>query len=233
MTDEDALRRVPFLRVLPPEDRARLMASAQRKTLPKGGRVWSEGDAAGEFSFVIGGQVKLVKPTESGRDAILETVAPCAMLCASVVAACAPYCCNSIAMEEGTEVLSLRRADVLELVERSPAVARALVHELSCRGIDMCHRVEQLSIGQVEQRIGKLLLRLAERTGVERPGQGTWIPVPLTRQDLAELCSTTVESAIRIMSRFDREGVVRTVTRGFVIANREALQEVVAGRARG
>jgi CRP-like cAMP-binding protein len=231
--DDDVIPRVQFLRVLPSDDRARLLAASQTRKFARGSRIWSDGDPSGEFSFVTAGRVKLVKATEGGRDAILETVAPCEVLCASAVAACAPHCCSSVAMEDDTEVLSLRRADVLEMVERSPAVARAFIRELTCRGMEMCRRVEELSAGQVEQRIAKLLLRLAERAGVDRPGQGTWVPVPLTRQDLADLCGTTVETAIRVMSRLGREGVVRTTARGFVVARRAALEEIVAGRPRG
>ena len=130
MPDDDVTRRVPFLRVLPDAERTRLLSGAQSKTFEKGGRVWDEGDPTGEFSFVTAGRVKLVKTTESGRDAILETVAPSELLCASAVTACAPHCCSGVAMEAETAVLSLRRADVLELVERSPDVARAFVREI-------------------------------------------------------------------------------------------------------
>lgn len=233
MTDDDLVRRVRFLRVLPSSDRERLLATSETTTLKRGERVWQEGDPPNEFSFVVSGRVKLVKSGESGRDAALEVVATRELLCGSVASTCSPYCCNGVAMEDGTEVLSLRRTDVLDLLERSPAVARSLLHEIASRGADMCCRVEELSAGQVEQRIAKLLLRLAQRSGVDRPGQGTWVPVPLTRQDLAELCGTTVETAIRVMSRLRRRGVVRAAARGFMVTDLRELEAIVASGPRG
>jgi CRP-like cAMP-binding protein len=85
--------------------------------------------------------------------------------------------------------------------ERSPAVARALLSEVTKLSITACERIEELSSGQVEQRLATVLLRLAQRAGVRRPDDWLWIPVPLTRQDLAEMCGTTVETCIRTITR--------------------------------
>jgi CRP-like cAMP-binding protein len=132
-------------------------------------------------------------------------------------------------MEE-TEVLSLRRVDVLELIEHSPAAAREMVREVSSHVTKMYQRVEELSSGQVEQRVAKLLLRLADGAGMERPGEGTWVPVALSRQELADLCGTTLETAIRVMSALRRRQLVRSSSRGFLIQDRAGLHEALGGR---
>jgi CRP/FNR family transcriptional regulator len=135
-----------------------------------------------------------------------------------------------VALDDETSVVSFRRADVLDLVEKNPDAARAVMHELVCRGMEMCRRVEQLSIGQVEQRIARLVLRLAERAGTDRPGQGIWIPVPLTRQDLADLCGTTVETAIRVVSKMRRSGLMRATPSGILVMDRAGLTQVMTGK---
>ena len=50
----------------------------------------------------------------------------------------------------------------------------------------------------------------------------------LSRQELADLTGTTIETAIRIMSRWQKEDVLHTEKDGFVILGREALEEVAA-----
>jgi CRP/FNR family transcriptional regulator len=92
--------------------------------------------------------------------------------------------------------------------------------------MSLCRRVEELAGGQVERRIATLLLRLADGMGVPRTSEGTWIPVRLSRQDLADLVGTTLETAIRVMTRLGRAGIVRTAPRGLVITDRRALEEV-------
>ena len=86
-----------------------------------------------------------------------------------------------------------------------------------------------LNVGGTGLRIATLLLRLTDQLGVARDGDGTWIPVQLSRQDLADLCGTTIETAIRVMTRLGREGIVRSAARGFVIADRAGLERTARG----
>jgi CRP/FNR family transcriptional regulator len=225
MTIADAFRQVPFVQALAPAERDRLAPHARTRALLPGEDCWSEGQPADDFAFVVRGQVKLVKASETGRETILEMSGAGELLCGSTVLCYAPHCCSAVAMESPTEVLLLPRRDVLELVERNPLAARALMRELADRGLAMCRRVEELGAGPVEQRIARFLLKLARRSGVARPGQGTYVPLRLTRRDLADLCGTTVETASRVMSRFRKQGLVTPSRRGFVLAERPSLAE--------
>jgi CRP/FNR family transcriptional regulator len=229
MTFEEAFQLVPFLRALPAEDRERLRPYLEPQRLARGERVWRQGDPTTAFAFAMRGRVKLVKTSESGREVILELCGPGELLCASAVCSFAPYCCAAAAMEEDVEVALLPRRDVLELLERSPSAARAFLREVTARGMHLCGRVEQLSTGLVERRIATLLLRLAEQVGVPRGERGTWIPLELSRQDLADLCGTTIETAIRTMTRLGREGVVRSAARGLIVLDRRALERTARG----
>jgi CRP/FNR family transcriptional regulator len=51
----------------------------------------------------------------------------------------------------------------------------------------------------------------------------------LDRQELADLTGTTIETAIRIMSRWGKENVLRTEKDGFVMLDRLMLQELADG----
>jgi CRP/FNR family transcriptional regulator len=225
----EAVLLVPFLRALSTEERNRLLPYAEIRPLRRGAHVWTQGEPTGEFAFVVRGRVKLVSASQDGRETILEMGTPGELLCANAVCAFAPYCCGAVAMEDGTEILVVPRRDLLDLLERSTSAARAFLREVTCRGLALCRRIEELSSGQVERRIATLLLRLSERMGVRRQSEGTWIPVPLSRQDLADLCGTTIETAIRVMTRLGREGVVRSAARGFVIADPAALGAIARG----
>ncbi len=228
---DEAAERIPFLRALPAADRERLRPYTELQRLARGERVWRQGDPTASFAFAVRGRVKLVKTSEAGREVILELCGPGELLCANAVCSFAPYCCAATALEDDVEVAAVPRRDVLELLERSPLAARAFLREVTGRGMHLCERVEQLSTGLVERRIATLLLRLAEQVGVSRGEQGIWIPIELSRQDLADLCGTTIETAIRTMTRLGREGVVRSAARGLVVADRPALERIARGTA--
>jgi len=59
-----------------------------------------------------------------------------------------------------------------------------------------------------------------------REGAGATISLALSRRDIADLTATTVESAIRVMSRWGKENVVITGPEGFSIPDLQALEAV-------
>ena len=70
-----------------------------------------------------------------------------------------------------------------------------------------------------------MFLKLAEEIG--KPGDGgTFIALPLSRQDLADMTGTTIESCIRIMSRWGKDDVVRTEKEGFTVVDQHALESL-------
>jgi CRP/FNR family transcriptional regulator len=60
-----------------------------------------------------------------------------------------------------------------------------------------------------------------------RPGRGgAFIPMVLSRQELADLTGTTIETCIRLMSRWGKDGIVSTEKDGFVIHDRPVLEKL-------
>jgi CRP/FNR family transcriptional regulator len=51
----------------------------------------------------------------------------------------------------------------------------------------------------------------------------------LSRQELADLTGTTIETCIRLMSRWGKEGVLETERDGFVLIDRSALEALTQG----
>jgi len=79
----------------------------------------------------------------------------------------------------------------------------------------------------VETRFARLFLKLCDQIGKPDRG-GVFIPMPLSRQELADLSGTTIETAIRIMSRWQKDDVLHTEKDGFVVLDRAALDEAAA-----
>jgi CRP/FNR family transcriptional regulator len=94
--------------------------------------------------------------------------------------------------------------------------------------VDCRNCIVELTCYRVETRFAQLFLKLAERVG-ERGADGVFIPIRLSRMDLAEMVGTTIETAIRVMSRWRSEGVVETRRGGFLLRDREALEALACG----
>ena len=62
---------------------------------------------------------------------------------------------------------------------------------------------------------------------------GCFVPLPLSRQELADLTGTTLETAIRVMSRWGKEGVVFTRRDGFLVHDRTGLDSTLGADHHG
>ncbi len=79
--------------------------------------------------------------------------------------------------------------------------------------------------GSAEARAARLFVTLADRVGVSR-GDATFVPLPLSRQEIADLIATTLETAIRLMSRWQKDEIVITDKSGFLLPDVEALRNL-------
>jgi CRP/FNR family transcriptional regulator len=105
---------------------------------------------------------------------------------------------------------------------------RGLLNGLSFRLLELTRRIAEVTGSRVETRLANVLMMLADRMG-RTESRGLLIPLALSRQDLADLTGTTLETSIRIMSRWGKEGVVLTEKDGFVLTDRAALERLATG----
>src|SRR5690606_8918692 len=85
--------------------------------------------------------------------------------------------------------------------------------------------IDVLAAGAVEARMATLLLKLYNQFGDDAEDGTSFIPVALSRRELSDLVSTSFETAIRVMTRWEREGVLKTEPTGFIIQRMPVLEE--------
>ncbi len=221
-TAEELLQSVPLYRRVPPDDRRRLAAATTVKVYAKGETVFAEGDAAEAFLTIAEGRVKVFKMTPAGKDVILELFGAGDPLGALAVYENRPYPASAVALED-TVCLLIRKQDFFALLEAHPALVRSLLAGLTRRLVELTTRLADLTGGRVEPRFARLFLKLADQMGRPVP-QGRFIPLHLARQELADLTGTTIETCIRIMSRWGKDEIVRTEKEGFTVLDRGSLE---------
>jgi CRP/FNR family transcriptional regulator len=168
--------------------------------------------------------VKVSKMTARGTDVILEIFGPGDPVGAVAVYESRAYPATATALEPTTCLLIPRQA-FFSLLESYPTMVRGLLVGLTHRLVELTNRLTELSGGRVEARLARFLLKLADDMG-QRATDGVFIPLALSRQEIADMIGTTIETSIRIMSRWSKEGVVRTEKNGFTLLDRAALETV-------
>jgi CRP-like cAMP-binding protein len=221
---EDVLRHGTLFRRLSADDRQRLAAVATVKAFEKGAALFNEGDGSDLLYTVATGRVKVFKTTPRGTDVILELFGPGDPVGAVAVYESRPYPATAVAIEPTTCIIIPRQA-FFSLLETYPSMVRGLLIGLTHRLVELTNRLTELSGGRVEGRLARFFLKLAQDIG--RPhADGIFIALTLSRQELADMIGTTIETSIRIMSRWGKDDIVRTEKDGFVVVDRAALDTV-------
>jgi len=223
---EELLRRVPLYHRLGPVDGEHLAALSSVRSYARGERIFVEGQTAEVFFMIVDGRVKVVKSTKSGKDIILEIFGPGDPLGTVAVYEDRPYPATAVALEPTTCVATGKRT-FYQLLERRPSLVRGLLSAMTLRLVELTNRLAEGSEGRVETRFARFFLKLSEDLGVPR-AEGVFIPMALTRQELGDFMCTTVETSIRVMSRWGREKIVRTDRDGFQVLDTSALRDLAA-----
>lgn len=223
---DELLRGIALFRRLSPAARARVAEVARLKSYDRGDLIFSEGDASDAFIAIVSGRVKVFKSTPAGKEIILEIFGAGDPLGAVAVYEGAPFFASAITLEP-TQCLRIETPAFFRLLEADPGLVRGLLSGLTIRLAELTRRLAELTGARVETRFARLFLKLCEQIG--RPDRGgVFIAMPLSRQELADLTGTTIETAIRIMSRWQKEDVLHTEKDGFVVLDRHALDEASA-----
>lgn len=210
---------IPILAPLRAEDRSAVEPLCQLQAYDKGATIFTEGDPATLIHFLFVGRVKIVKAAAE-REIILEILGPGEPVGAVAAFEGRPFPASAIALEP-CGVLSIPEREFFRLIERRPEITRRLFAGLTLRLMALNRRMADM-VGSVEQRTARLFATLAERAGQKR-ADGVFIPIQLSRQDIADLVGTTIETAIRVMSRWQKEGLVETDKKGFVVRDAARL----------
>ena len=208
------LARVPLLAQLTEDDSAVLASQSRVDHYERETVIFSQGDPCDRFWLVAEGRVKIVHQSEDGRDVILEMISPSEVFGGAAFFMLAhPATARSMTQ---VETISFSSEVYARLVRANPDVAQKLIRMLGGR-LHSLMGLQVLAGERVERRLAHILLKLANRAGRAEPNDGVLITIPLTRQDLADMAGTTLETAIRTMSRFREHGWVETQRGGYII----------------
>lgn len=178
------------------------------RTVDKDEYLFFEGDPADTLYWVGSGRIKLLKHSDTGKEMLLEIVSAGDTVGETGILNGDGYPVSAQAMEP-SHVWAISRADYLRALDEHPELALQTARSLGKRLQEAYQTMLSLAVERVERRIARVLLKLAAATG-HRTQEGIVIGATVTRQDIADMTGTTVETAIRVMSRFAKRGIIRS-----------------------
>lgn len=219
-------KKIPIFSALNDEELKEIQHYLTKENFKKKQEIFSEGDPSDWFYILISGKVKITKMSVDGREIIIELISPPDFFGGFAVLKGFPYPANAVAMED-SNVIKISRHNLLKIIDRFPNVMYDMTANLGDRIREFHDTLKNIALERVESRIAALLLKLADKTG-EKKDKTILINMRLTKQDIAEMVGTTVETTIRVMSKFKKSGFIDDKDGKVLIKNLEALESIVS-----
>lgn len=188
----------------------------------RGTTLFRQGERRRSFSVLLHGRARMSCVMPSGQSLTLALYSGGDVI--GFAGAMSGRCRRaSVVATERCICHEVESARLFRLFRRRPETVGQLLPLLSRNLVDCKRCFLELVTGRVASRMARLFVELAGELGESKP-QGVAIPLHLSRQELADLAGTSLETSIRVMSRWSKGGLVETRGDGFLVRDLAALQ---------
>lgn len=170
------------------------------KTLPPNTLIYAEGDSCGQIAFVLKGEIRVFKASESGREITLYEIGPgdTCILNASCILSNTGYPANALSLVK-TEVLLLPAPIFRQLLDTYQEMRLFVYAMLSYRLTSVMSLVEEIVFNRMDNRLFDYLVECSENGIVSR-----------THQRIANDLGTSREVVSRLLKDFQTRGTLRS-----------------------
>lgn len=207
------LTRHPLMTGVAPGAIDRVARSSTHRGFDNGSTIFAQGDAGDSVVFVMRGQAKICTYTASGREIILNTMAPGDMFGEIALLDGGTRTADAVAVGH-CEALIVPRQEFMAVIGEHPALAIRVMETLCVRLRDISERFEDIQTLDMKGRLAKRIVRMVDKSG----------PVLRVLQpDLARHIGASREMVCRTLKEFERSGAIEMSRGSIRVLNRAAL----------
>jgi CRP-like cAMP-binding protein len=199
-------------------------AMARLRRLPKDVWIFNQGDLGVRAHAVIKGGVRISQSGSDGAQIVVRFIGPGEMFGTVALFTDGRYPADAITVEDTIEA-SWNEVELVQLIARHPQIAINVIRVIGKRLQEIQDRARELATQRAERRVAHALLRLSEQAG-HRTDDGTAIAFPLRRKDVADISGTTLHTASRILTAWEKAGYLVTRKRHLTIRKRAEILRI-------
>jgi CRP-like cAMP-binding protein len=214
----------PFGKAVGEEVCAEILRRADREDWPANSVVFQEGDEAAGMYFVVSGLVKLARIAPDGRENVLTFVEPPGLFAEAAIFI-GKYPATAITLAD-TELLLLRRRDVMDLVGRHEEFLKFLFGTMARWLQRLVAKIDQLTLSDGTARVARYLLAELDKQTPVLDFKIPRVTLPSKKGDLATLLNMNQPSLSRIFRRLQDDNVIDVQGRTIFLNDLEALSKL-------
>jgi CRP/FNR family transcriptional regulator len=186
--------------------------------------VFYEGKPCHGIYILCSGKVKLIQSSRQGQQHILRIINP-----GELIEKNGLYNMNrhSVTCEtlERSQINFIEKADFVNLVKKHKELALKLINALS-RELELAQqKISHSTFETARERLAEVLLQLGDQYGTKKENEVA-IELYLTREELAELTGTSLETLVRLLSSLKKDKIIRTDGKKISLVNLTRLKQI-------
>jgi len=217
-------RILSVFQTLEPELIERISQTRTTNLYKKGQIIFYEGNPAFGMFCIETGKVKLYTTTPEGKRLIVRISGPGDQLGYLSMFGNQSYSATAEVIEDAM-ICFIDRSTLFPLISKSNTLSLNYIKTLANELFHVQARATDIAHSSVRERIAGLLIFLKEKYG-KNTRDGILLNLPLSRSDLAELAGTTKETAIRTLSDFRREKLIKDQGENIVLLSPSRLASI-------
>jgi CRP-like cAMP-binding protein len=206
-------------------NKGELLRLAECKTshiVKKGEHLFEEGDSVNGVYCITSGVCKLSKLSANGKDQIVKLVKAGELLGQRTLISEEPANLSAVALED-MEVCFIPKSEVLNMFDQNNQFSRNVMKTICGDLKETSDHLVSISQKTVKERLAETLIYLEENFGKNTDGS---LHIQLTREELAGMIGTATESCIRLLSDFNKLGLIELIGKKIVIKDIGKLRRI-------
>lgn len=216
------VRQFSSLKALNKDELLKMAECKTSYTIKKGEPIFEEGESTNGIFCVKDGVCKLTKLSANGKDQIVKLVKPGELLGQRSMISDEPANLSAVALED-MEVCFIPKKEIMEFFNENNQFSMNVMKTICGDLKDADDHMVSLAQKSVKERLAETLLHLEDTFGKNDDGS---LHIQLSREELAGMIGTATESCIRLLSEFNKSGLIELIGKKIAIVDRNKLKRM-------
>ena len=215
----DLFKNVSIFHDLQESELLELTSVVQTLRLKKDTLVFRQHDQGDSLYVVAEGRVKVTIQTEESDREMILTIFKIGDFFGEMSLIDGQPRSATVETMEKPVLLQLRRTDFIAHLKKHPMTSLNIIAEMSARLRRSSEIISNLGLLDVYSRLARVLIEMAKTDGIEQEDTTILIPKRPTQQDLASMIGTSRETVSRVLSEFQRRGLLTTEGKSILLSH--------------
>ncbi|HJS01198.1 MAG TPA: Crp/Fnr family transcriptional regulator [Flavobacterium sp.] len=217
------VREFSSLKALNKDELVKLAECKTSRLVKKGEVIFEEGENVNGIFCIKDGVCKLTKLSPNGKDHIVKLVTKGELLGQRSMISDEPVNLSAVALED-MQVCFVPKSEIMGFFDKNNQFSMNVMRTICGDLKDADSQMVNMAQKTVKERLAETLLYLQDTFG---KNEDDTLKIQLTRDELASIIGTATESCIRLLSDFNKSGLIEIKGKKILLKNIPKLKKMV------